>query len=216
MREFVQLLAPANEHFAAQPRHGPAWTHLAEITFCNSISSCPPNTTTTTPQPDEMTTITTDDVEANRTTEHARTARTTKATLSEMCPSCYSQSGTKNEMLCPSYSTSIAVTSVITAIVTALLATFIFVLLLCKCHQKITPAGAKIGTSPGGGEGQEYEEMEVGVAASDPTYMEVKGGGGEGVAFNVKPMQLHDSNNFVGCSYALCEAALLLSSVRNK
>ena len=73
-------------------------------------------------------------------------------------------------------STSTALASVITAIVTALLATVIFVLVqiaVCKCHPKFTPAGAETGTSAGGGEGQEYEEMEGRVATSDPTYMEV-------------------------------------------
>jgi hypothetical protein len=83
--------------------------------------------------------------------------------------------------VCPS-STSTALASVITAIATALLATVIFVLILiavCKCHPKFTPGGAETGTSAGG-EGQEYEQVDVGVAVSDPTYMEVgdrKGGG---------------------------------------
>ena len=44
---------------------------------------------------------------------------------------------------------------------------------VCKCHPKFTPAGTKTGTSAGGEEGQEYEEMEGGVATSDHTYMEV-------------------------------------------
>ena len=54
---------------------------------------------------------------------------------------------------------------------------------VCKFHPKFTPGGAEIGTSAGG-EGQEYEEMDGrdkgGVAVSDPTYMEVDGGGGGG------------------------------------
>jgi hypothetical protein len=95
-------------------------------------------------------------------------------------------------------STSTALASVITAIATALLATVIFVLVqiaVCKCHPKFTPGGAETGTSAGG-EGQEYEQMEGSVAetgervyelvdggkdgrkaTSDPTYMEVGGGG---------------------------------------
>ena len=92
--------------------------------------------------------------------------------------------------MCPSCSTSTALASVITAIVTALLATVIFVLVqiaVCKCHPKFTPAGAKTGTSAGGGEGQEYEEMEGGVASSDPTYMEVGRGGEKGdIEFQLK------------------------------
>jgi hypothetical protein len=101
--------------------------------------------------------------------------------------------------LCPSVSTSTVLASVITAIATALLATVIFVLVqiaVCKCHPKFTPGGAETGTSAGG-EGQEYEQMEGGVAetgervyelvdggkeggkaTSDPTYVEVGGGGG--------------------------------------
>ena len=85
----------------------------------------------------------------------------------------------------PSCSTSTAVASVITAIATALLATVISVLVMiavCKCHPKFTPGGAEAGTSAGG-EGQEYEEVDGGrggVAVSDPTYMEVDGGGGRG------------------------------------
>ena len=50
---------------------------------------------------------------------------------------------------------------------------------VCKCHPKFTP---ETGTSAGG-EGQEYEEVDGGrggVAVSDPTYMEVDGGGGRG------------------------------------
>ena len=41
-----------------------------------------------------------------------------------------------------------------------------------KCHPKLTPGGAETGTSAGG-EGQEYEQVDGGVAVSDPTYMEV-------------------------------------------
>ena len=47
---------------------------------------------------------------------------------------------------------------------------------VCKCYPKFTPGGAETGTSAGEGEGQEYEQMDTGeggVAASDPTYMEV-------------------------------------------
>jgi hypothetical protein len=98
--------------------------------------------------------------------------------------------------VCPSCSTSTALASVITAIATALLATVIFVLVqvaVCKCHPKFTPGGAGAGTS----EGQEYEQMEGGMAetgervyelmnggkeggkaTSDSTYVEVGGGGG--------------------------------------
>ena len=87
--------------------------------------------------------------------------------------------------VCPSCFTSTALASVITAIVTALLATVIFVLVqiaVCKCNPKFTPGGAETGTSAGGA-GQEYEEVDGGkggVAVSDPTYMEVDGGGGRG------------------------------------
>ena len=46
-------------------------------------------------------------------------------------------------------------------------------IVVCKFHPKFTPTGAEVGTSTGGGEGQEYEEMGGRVATSDPTYMEV-------------------------------------------
>ena len=59
---------------------------------------------------------------------------------------------------------------------------------VCKCHPKFTPGGAETGTSAGeGGEGQEYEQVDVGeggVAVSDPTYMEV--GAAEGKMFELK------------------------------
>ena len=50
---------------------------------------------------------------------------------------------------------------------------------VCKCHPKFTSGGAETGTSAGG----EYEQVdggEGGVAVSDPTYMEVGAGGGGG------------------------------------
>ena len=56
---------------------------------------------------------------------------------------------------------------------------------VCKCHTKSTPGGAETGTSSGG-EGQEYEEVDGGrggVAVSDPTYMEIDGGGGRVLQF---------------------------------
>ena len=93
--------------------------------------------------------------------------------------------------MCPSCSTSVVLASVITAIITALLATVIFVLVVliavCKCHPKFTPGGAETGTSAGEGEGQVYEQMDMGeggVAVSDPTYMEV--GAAEGKTFELK------------------------------
>ena len=93
--------------------------------------------------------------------------------------------------VCPSCSTPVILAFVIIAIITALLATVIFVLVLiavCKCHPKFTPGGAETGTSAAGeGEGQEYEQMDMGeggVAMSDPTYMEV--GAAEGKTFELK------------------------------
>jgi hypothetical protein len=86
--------------------------------------------------------------------------------------------------VCPSCSTSTALASVITAIATALLTTVIFVLVqvvVCKCHPKFTPGGAETG-----GEGQEYEQMDVGVAVSDPTYMEVGDREGGGNTFQLQ------------------------------
>ena len=62
---------------------------------------------------------------------------------------------------------------------------------VCKCHPKFTPGGAETGTSAGG-EGQEYEEVDGdggGVAVSDPTYMEVDGGGGRGGGTTRKPLE---------------------------
>ena len=78
---------------------------------------------------------------------------------------------------CLSCSTSTLLASVLTAIITALLATAIFLPVLVavrKCHPNFTPGGAKTGTSAGEGEGQEYEQMDMGeggVATSDPTYI---------------------------------------------
>ena len=87
-------------------------------------------------------------------------------------------------------------TSAVSVVVTALLTTAIFVLVqiaVCKCHPKFTPGGAETGTSAGG-EGQEYEEVggdEGGVAVSDPTYMEVDGGGGN--TFQLKENEAYAS-----------------------
>ena len=95
--------------------------------------------------------------------------------------------------VCPSCSTSTALASVITAIATALLATVIFVLVIavCKCHPKFTPGRAETSA---GGEGQEYEEVDGGkVAVSDPTYMEVDGGGGGGNTFQLKENEAYAS-----------------------
>ena len=58
---------------------------------------------------------------------------------------------------------------------------------VCKCHPKLTSGGAETGTSAREGEGQEYEQMDMGeggVAVSDPTYMEV--GAAEGKIFELK------------------------------
>ena len=85
--------------------------------------------------------------------------------------------------------------SVITAIVTALLATVILFVLICKCHPKFKPGGVKSGTSA---EGQEYEEMEVGVASSDPTYMEVGRGDKEGGGGDIV-LQLKENEAYATC-----------------
>ena len=66
---------------------------------------------------------------------------------------------------------------------------------VCKFHPKFTPGGAERGTSAGG-EGQEYEEVDGGkVAVSDPTYMEVDGGGGGrgGNTFQLKENEAYAS-----------------------
>ena len=97
--------------------------------------------------------------------------------------------------VCPSCSSSTALASVISAIATALLATVIFVLVqiaVCKCQPKFTPGGAEMGTSAGG-EGQEYEEVDGGVALNDPTYMEVDGRGGGGNMFQLKQNEAYAS-----------------------
>ena len=67
----------------------------------------------------------------------------------------------------------------IAVIVTALLATVIFLVVqvvICKCHPKFRPGGTETGASAGG-EGQEYEEVDMeGVAVrggNDARYMEV-------------------------------------------
>ena len=78
--------------------------------------------------------------------------------------------------MCPSCSTSTILASVITAIATALLTTVTSVLVaitVLKWHPMFKPKG---GETSGGGEGQEYEEVDGGkggAAVSDPTYMEV-------------------------------------------
>ena len=90
--------------------------------------------------------------------------------------------------VCPSYSVATVQTSVITAIVTAILVTVVFVVVIiavCKFHPKYRSGGDKVLT---GEEEQVYEEMGGdggGVAVlggkrvSDPTYMEVREGGGK-------------------------------------
>ena len=74
--------------------------------------------------------------------------------------------------------------AVIAVIVTVLLATVIFVVVqvvICKCHPKFRPGGTETGASAGG-EGQEYEQVDVeGVAVrggNDARYMEVGEQGG--------------------------------------
>ena len=79
---------------------------------------------------------------------------------------------------------SIVLASVITAIATALLATVIFVLVqiaVCKCQLRPEP------------QVQEYEEVDGGVAVSDPTYMEVRGGEKGGNIFPLKKNKAYAS-----------------------
>ena len=98
---------------------------------------------------------------------------------------------TQSEVVCPSCSASTAVASVIAAIVTALLATVIFVLVqiaVCKWHPKFTPGRAETSTLAGG-EVREYEEVEVGVASSDPEV------GGE-IAFQLKKNESYAMNTY--------------------
>ena len=100
--------------------------------------------------------------------------------------------------VCPSCSTSVVLASVITATITTLLATVIFVLVLvavCKCHPKFTPGGAETGASAGEGEGQEYEQMDMGeggVVVSDPSYMEV--GAAEEKTLELKQNEAYATN----------------------
>ena len=72
---------------------------------------------------------------------------------------------------------------------------------VCKCHPKFTPGGAETGTSAGG-EGQEYEEVDGGrggVAVSDPTYMEVDGGGG--IRENMFQLQLKENEAYASTTH---------------
>ena len=106
--------------------------------------------------------------------------------------------------VCPSSSTLIILTSVITAIITALLATVIFALTLiavCKCHPKNTQGEAKMGASTGG-EGQVYEQVDGGaggVAVSDPTYMDVGAGAGAGGGRNTFQLQRNEAYGDIYC-----------------
>lgn len=92
-------------------------------------------------------------------------------------------------------STNIVLACAVSVIVTALIATAIFIVVqitICKCHPNFRPGGTEIGI-PAGGEGQEYEQVdEGGVAATDPTYMEVGAGGGEN-AFELKENEAYAS-----------------------
>ena len=54
------------------------------------------------------------------------------------------------------------------------------------------PGGAETGTSAGEGEGQEYEQMDTGMAVSDPTYMEV--GAAEGTTFELKQNEAYGTH----------------------
>ena len=48
---------------------------------------------------------------------------------------------------------------------------------VCKCHPKFKPGRAETGLeTSAGGEEQVYEQVDGGVAVSDPTYMEVGAG----------------------------------------
>ena len=63
-----------------------------------------------------------------------------------------------------------------------------------KCHPKFTPGGARAETGTSVGvEGQVYEQVDGGMAVSDPTYMEVGagGGGGGGNTFQLKAYAVH-------------------------
>jgi hypothetical protein len=89
------------------------------------------------------------------------------------------------ECSCSSSTSTVILASALSVITTALLTTVIFVLVqiaFCNCHPKIISRGAETGSSAGG-EGQEYEQVDVGgvpwtrdqeqVNGGDPTYMEV-------------------------------------------
>jgi hypothetical protein len=103
-----------------------------------------------------------------------------------------------------SCSSSVILASALSVLTTALLASVTFVLVqvaVCKCHPKFTPGGAETGASTGG-EGLEYEQVDVGEMAwtrdqeqageGDPTYMEV-GGADEGSAIELKENDAYGS-----------------------
>ena len=228
------------------------WVHLAEVTFYDDSSTCPPNTTITTemntantpttlittttatqmtPPPPTTPTIATTTthmtpttpITATTTLQEMTTATTFSHITTQQTPvelptskpsyiivghymnfisaddltpvdptcNCTAQPNTQCDM-------SIILASVITAIITALLATVIFVLALiavCKCHPKFTPGGAETGTSAGG-EGQVYEQVDGGVAMSDPTYMEIGAGGGGGGRGGGNTFQLKENEAY--------------------
>ena len=151
--------------------------YLAEVEFYGDHATCrqdaiitiPLQPDNTTPPPPDTTTPPLPD------TAPSPSDTTIPDTTQEIAVEC---------KVCPSCSTSTLLASVITVIATALLTTvisMIVVITVFKCHPKFTPGGTETATSVGG-EGQEYEEVDGGkggVAASDPTYMEVgeRGGG---------------------------------------
>ena len=65
--------------------------------------------------------------------------------------------------VCDCSSTPAILSAVVAVIITALLATIIFMVVqvvICKCHPKFRPGGTETGASAGG-EGQEYEQVDV-------------------------------------------------------
>ena len=159
------------------PATGSNRTYLAEVEFYRDNATCRQDAIITTPPPSDTTTSPPPDIPTPPppdTTAPSPSDTAIPNTTPEIAAEC---------RVCPSYSTSTVLASVITAIATALLATVITMLLMItvfKCHPKFTPGGTETATSAGG-EGQEYEEVDGGkggVAVSDPTYMEVGGKGG--------------------------------------
>ena len=170
------------------------WLHLAEVTFWGNNLTCPPDIVITEPTtPPHTSPITSASQESEPTTEN---------TLITLTPNTVLTSGTAMDLRSMDTTVITVVIVLILLLLVGVVVVVIFVLVLialCKYHPKFTSGGAQTGTSAGEGEGQEYEQMDMGegrVAVSDPTYMEV--GEKDGKSFELQQNEAYATHTSYG------------------